>query len=1503
MKTKAKVSYLLAVLLALSMLFIYSSVVMSSGSANAYAADGDDSALTTKQLYDKWTKQSEPSDFNNSVDPYGYGIDVPFYMNKMSELVLYDVCGLRDEGNTPRDFHSYNLPANIGEDVLLGAEADKTYRIPFDETKNKQIKELNYVKVEAFDPTGSGRKDYVAVLGVHNEKQGANDGDKNLYLYVYNKEGKCSDYLNLGNLKWMGQQYADDAHNCWLLNAMNFLGITSGDYDKDNIDSLVVWGCFDEPDKEGVSYGLQEVTVKEEDGKINLEKSDVSRNLLHDVYTKSGTALAKGTYVDNKLCCALDTGDVNGDRVDDLVVLSYIDITTGVLDGQKQQTSMYRPFLSVSYGEAKLTSILNNNNKASAEVWKKNESGNQYTSSIGNGLSVGDIDGDGRDEVVTAGMLNTVTGTPTATVTNAYSFDKGQLVVSAYKADGKNLALAAFETKTANEWTKNAYYPGMTDKHEDRILPQYGVECAAINGMGNPELIFINGYLYEFSDSGNENFAVAFEPEYYKNADTTDGFSNKFIGSVVSGNFDGNKYGYEQVIFVNARKVSNHERYHMILGVIGGNHGSDTSGIAESYYTNATNSVMRNSGNYFPGPGNVSANLSDNFGYAYTICAADTDEDGVIARYHNKSYTYSDPDILAVLQAAPQFSELSKYTDGASTSYSVTETTSYEKGKSDSVSFGAGVTHSLEGTLGGYDLKAGYAMDWSQEFTEGVEVSIEKTFTAKKKDAVVLYRTPITLYGYQLKQKNGSWSDEPLVLSFPGEPAHSIISVDKYNEFAKYYNKVNAANAKPGTTPATLKVLSENDLHACYLDTGGNPAKYMNVKSMPKGANILQKSANAFEVGTGDTEFNYSKSRYKSTTESMSHGFSFELSISFGLGIPGFVDSQAGVYASLEYMHGNSYTTSKATGTGVSCSISNAEEEDMLEAEFSPLACSSYGFNYQMAEWESPITRLAPKDELSGTKSGLVEKPVPIYGYVLSEVKTPEYAVITAPAALTLYEGYDQTTTGAFKVYGDPVPKVTKVSGNDKITYNATTRKLVIKPGLAKGTYKVELKADNGIPTKRYILAFTIKVVEPDFSANGIVESVKIKIDNLPNKEDLLLSDEIYVQQARTAYNGLTDTQKNSISAAQKKKLEAAEQQIQGFKDAVAELENSISNDLPAVKSTILTLKSSSAPKQEDVQAVQAELASMTSAYNSMSNEQKAMVSDVAVNDINTAVQEMAELANKVDSVNLESAELSQKQAADKSAAAAVDALISAIDLDKINGFDVNANEESFQAEYQEALAACASARKAYDQLTFAQMGRVNADNLNKLIAAEKALGTIITDRRAVEVQKDEEAAVTYVINKIKALPTAANLKYSDRNNVFAAKRMYDSLAAEAKARVPASLVTKLNEDWKKAASLKKANTMTAKGKTVKLKYKTLKKKTLKIAKTKAFTIKKPQGTVTFKKLKGNKKITVNKKTGKITVKKGLKKGTYKVKVSVTAAGNKTYKKVTKKVTVTIKVK
>lgn len=95
--------------------------------------------------------------------------------------------------------------------------------------------------------------------------------------------------------------------------------------------------------------------------------------------------------------------------------------------------------------------------------------------------------------------------------------------------------------------------------------------------------------------------------------------------------------------------------------------------------------------------------------------------------------------------------------------------------------------------------------------------------------------------------------------------------------------------------------------------------------------------------------------------------------------------------------------------------------------------------------------------------------------------------------------------------------------------------------------------------------------------------------------------------------------------------------------------------------------------------------------------------------------------------------------------------------------------------------------------------------------------------------------------------------------------------------------------------------TVKAKKATVKLAKLNNKNQTLKVSKV--LKVSKAEGTIRYAKKSGNKKITINKRTGKVTVKKGLRKGTYKIKVKVTAAGNGNYKKGTKTVTVRIKVK
>ena len=107
----------------------------------------------------------------------------------------------------------------------------------------------------------------------------------------------------------------------------------------------------------------------------------------------------------------------------------------------------------------------------------------------------------------------------------------------------------------------------------------------------------------------------------------------------------------------------------------------------------------------------------------------------------------------------------------------------------------------------------------------------------------------------------------------------------------------------------------------------------------------------------------------------------------------------------------------------------------------------------------------------------------------------------------------------------------------------------------------------------------------------------------------------------------------------------------------------------------------------------------------------------------------------------------------------------------------------------------------------------------------------------------------------------------------------------------------------------KAVNTMKVKGKTATVKYKKLKKAAQSLARTKVLSFTKAgQGAKTYTlagvtKSKFKKYFKVNASTGKLTIKKGLKKGTYKVKIKVKAAGNSNYQALTKTVTVTVKVK
>ena len=154
-------------------------------------------------------------------------------------------------------------------------------------------------------------------------------------------------------------------------------------------------------------------------------------------------------------------------------------------------------------------------------------------------------------------------------------------------------------------------------------------------------------------------------------------------------------------------------------------------------------------------------------------------------------------------------------------------------------------------------------------------------------------------------------------------------------------------------------------------------------------------------------------------------------------------------------------------------------------------------------------------------------------------------------------------------------------------------------------------------------------------------------------------------------------------------------------------------------------------------------------------------------------------------------------------------------------------------------------------------------------------------------------SAKSYVYNGTARKP-AVTVKDAE-GNVVAASNYKLSYAGNTNAGTASATITFNGVNYKGAKKLtykinKASNPLTIKAKSATVKYAKLKKKaqTLAVSKVIAFT-KKGQGKIAYGKVSGNKKITINKTTGKVTLGKGLKKGAYKVKVRVKAAGNANY--------------
>lgn len=738
------------------------------------------------------------------------------------------------------------------------------------------------------DAKGEGQKRYVAVLGYWL-------GGKRLELYIADKDGnRVSNTYAIGGEKTLDYLEQADAFE-----DTGFVSVAAGDFNGDGKDTVIAYAPLMESDSEQPQ--LWEFSIG---SNMQLEKTGTVCNIFDILGT--GNIATKhsnnGKVFRNTPVVQMTTADTDKDSVDELVVTAGMNNTKA--DVNNRQSRMF---------------IYDNITEEEKSYWNKTfeldtkgyNNGNQRlrwaSSSVGNLVMTGS--GADYPEIITAGWVDKKTNKDAdlthdigAYVTScSKTTKKGNSAIGTY-AKSEVPAIGSNGQPQVSGFTKDGHY-------RDNVQSLVVVDTFAADGVNAAASVLIMDtiYTYEAGKGLNQEFRM----DYFNHSDNGIGSSiitNGLVQDAVSGNFSGNEEGKEQIVFTTCQKRASRNQYFY---------------KTYTYKKTGKSSWKCDSTGY---------RISKK-GNAYTsLCAPDIDSDSTIARIKDVSLTYTEPEVLALLESTPYFSEVDEGDIGNSeTAYGK------ENGEGDSVSTAEGLTTnivagfewSVDDICAGFVCGAGFETSVEQGYTWETATSTTKKFSLNYsndtgENQVIVYRRPITTYRYEIKG-----TKDTMVLARQGTLLTSMLPVDEYNEAAQSYELEEIAD---GT-----------------LATPGNPFSY---RSSTAGLNNVAESKITTQYGKEGTvtqEF--------STETEQEKTFTYDLNASFtAYGLVFGVKAGGGA--------GTTYSESQSTINTEAITKTGAVTGKQVEG---------YDFNWKFAHWTTKV---------NGTE-------IPVLGYVLTNVIAP----------------------------------------------------------------------------------------------------------------------------------------------------------------------------------------------------------------------------------------------------------------------------------------------------------------------------------------------------------------------------------------------------------------------------------------------------------------------------------------------------------------------------------